>query len=135
MKIFFTGSITGGRAQQPAYEKIVNFLKTKGEVFGAQVAEKEISHYGETELSMEEVHDREIERVQNADLVVAEITTPSFGVGYLLHAASSMNKKIVCLYRGNHEYKLSGILRGDKNLQIEMYEYDDEIENILNKYL
>jgi hypothetical protein len=42
MKIYFAGSMRGGRADAALYYKIVQYLKTHGEVF--------TEHVGDTEL-------------------------------------------------------------------------------------
>jgi len=136
MKIFFTGSMSGGRMHQPAYEVIIAKLQEYGEVTGgAHVASKEISQYGETELSREEIHDREIQSVDEADVVVADVSSPSFGVGYLVCYASMKNKKIICLSRGPNTYKLSAMIKGDGKVKVFSYEYDDEISKILEENL
>ncbi len=131
MRIFFTGSITGGRSQQPNYEVIVEELKKYGEVLSDHVAEENISEYGETELQASEILAREMEMLKQCDMVVADVTNSSLGVGYLIAYASMQNKKVLALYRGHNTYKLSAIIKGDKNVKIFTYEYDDEIGEIL----
>lgn len=131
-KIFFTGSVRGGRAQQPSYEIIVHELRKYGQVLSEHVADNRISHYGETELTAKEILDREKRMVNEADIIVADISTPSLGVGYLIACASEQKKKVIALYRGANTYKVSAIIKGDKHVSVYNYEYDDEIEGILN---
>ena len=118
MNIFFTGSIRGGRAQQPEYAFIVKALEKYGTVFSEHVSDEKISEYGETRLSAKEVLTREREALQKCDIVVAEVTTPSLGVGYLVGEATSLGKSVVALYAGENTLKLSAIIKGDPNVKV-----------------
>lgn len=134
MKIFFTGSIRGWREQQPNYSAIIDTLSWYGEVVSAHIALPNISEYGETALSARDISEREKERLQESDIVVAEITTTSLGVGYLIAYASSLNKKILALYEGENTLKLSAMIKGDPNVVVETYTNISQIEDILKKH-
>ncbi|HAZ28893.1 MAG TPA: nucleoside 2-deoxyribosyltransferase, partial [Candidatus Magasanikbacteria bacterium] len=89
MNIFFTAAIRGGREHQRNYQTIVSLLKTHGTVFSDHVA-NDMPRHGETAISVEEVHARELERMEKSDVIVADVTTPSLGVGYLVGQASRL---------------------------------------------
>jgi|SRR3989344_6180905 len=127
MNIYFIGSIRGGRINQPNYAEIVEILKQKGNVLSRHVAEESISEHGETELSKEEIHDREIASLVKSDLVVAEVTAPSLGVGYLISEALHIGKKVIALYQGEDNLKLSAMIKGNKNIRVLTY---DTLENL-----
>ena len=131
-KIFFIGSIRGGRIAQPQYVEIVEVLKQYGTVFSEHVADKSLGEYGETDLEKEEIHDREIEKLKESDVVVAEVTTPSLGVGYLISQAISLNKKVIALYSGEDTLKLSAMIKGDKNVKVHLYRTPEDLIAILN---
>ncbi len=131
-KIFFIGSIRGGRINQPHYVGIVEILKQYGIVFSEHVADKSLGEYGETDLEKEEIHDRELETLGKSDIVVAEVTTPSLGVGYLISQSISLNKKVIALYNGEDTLKLSAMIKGDKNVQVHLYKTEEDIISILN---
>ena len=133
MKIFFTASIRGGRANQPKYKTIVEGLRKYGEVLSDHVAHDTMTHYGETELTSEEILEREQQRINECEIVVADVTNPSLGVGYLVSYATSQNKKVVALYRGHNLYKLSAIIRGDKLIQTFSYMDDNDIDLVLSE--
>jgi hypothetical protein len=105
----------------PEIEFLVKELKRYGQVFGSHVADPEISNYGETDFTSEEILIREQSKVEECEYFIAEISTPSLGVGYLLHLARTLNKKIFCLYKEENEFKISSIIKGDKNIQIYSY--------------
>ncbi|MEI7962017.1 MAG: nucleoside 2-deoxyribosyltransferase [archaeon] len=43
------------------------------------------------------IFDRDVAWIKEADLVVAEVSMPSVGVGYEIGFAESLGKKIICL--------------------------------------
>mgnify|MGYP001574954588 CR=1 FL=1 len=131
MNIYFIGSIMGGRINQSQYGEIVKILKQHGNVFSEHIADESLSEYGETDLEKEEIHDRELERLEKSDLVVAEITTPSLGVGYLVAEALRLNKRIIALYNGEDTLKLSAIIKGNKKIKVHLYKTKDDVERIL----
>ena len=64
MKIFFTGSIRGGREQQPNFKVITDILEKHGDLLSDHVAHPDISHFGDTDLSAQEILEREKERLE-----------------------------------------------------------------------
>jgi len=130
IKIFFTGSIRGGRADQPQYADILEILKQLGTVLSGPIADEALSDYGETDITNEEIHNRELEALTKSDLVVAEVTTPSLGVGYIIKEATTLNKKIIALYNGDDTLKLSAMIKGNKNIKVFAYKTPEDLENI-----
>ncbi|MBI2443686.1 MAG: nucleoside 2-deoxyribosyltransferase [Candidatus Magasanikbacteria bacterium] len=133
MNIYFIGAIRGGRIHQPQYSEIVSGLKKYGTVLSAQVADETISDYGETNLTKEEIHDRELELLKTSDVVVAEVTVPSLGVGYLIAQALNLNKRVCCLYWGENTYKLSAMIKGNKMAKVYLYRNRLELADVLQK--
>lgn len=128
MKIYFAGSIRGGRSQIQRFKKIIEELKKYGQVFGEHIQNEDLSIYGETSLASDEILEREKKMIFESDVVVAEVSTPSLGVGYLLSHASDLNKKIFAMYEGEDSLKLSAIIKGDKNIRVVLYKNDNNIE-------
>ena len=132
MNIFFAAAIRGGRAQQPMYTAIISTLKQRGHaVLNEHVADEEISDYGETDLSKEQIHKREMEWLSESDIIVAEVTTPSLGVGYLIPRALEMGKRVVCLYQGEDTHKLSAMIKGDTRVEVITYTDTNELNDVL----
>ena len=135
MNIYFTGSILGGRSNQSQYTTIVEILKKYGTVLSEHVADESLSEYGETNIEKEEIHNREIERIAKSDLVVADVTTPSLGVGYLLSEAGHLNKKVIALYNGEDTLKLSAMIKGNKNIMVQAYKNQEELRTIFSSLI
>ncbi|MDF1548740.1 MAG: nucleoside 2-deoxyribosyltransferase [Bacteroidales bacterium] len=134
MKIYFAGSISGGRADVPLYHKIITQLKIYGEVLTEFIGNAELSGLGEKNLSDEFIHDRDLEWLLSSDVVVAEITTPSLGVGYEIGRAIENGKKILCLYRTVKGKRISAMIKGAKGLKVKKYTDFEDIKLILEDF-
>ena len=126
MKIYFSGSIRGGREKREDYEKIIEVLKQYGTVLTEHIGSKEIEII-EKHQTDEDIYLQDIEYMKNSDLFVAEVSVPSIGVGYELGYADALNKKMVCLYDNNSEKPLSAMISGNKNIEIMEYINIDEL--------
>ena len=113
MKIYFAGAIRGGREKVEDYVKIVSELEKYGEILTKHVADPNLSAKGEN-ITLEEIYVRDIKWLNEADIVFAEITTPSLGVGYEIAYAENLGKKVVCMYE--KDKNVSGFIRGNNNL-------------------
>ena len=113
MKIYFAGAIRGGREDAQLYEKVIAYLKEKGQVLTEHIGSTDLSWEGETSSKDEEIYNRDIKWLQSADIVVAEVTTPSLGVGYELGIAEKLNIPVLCLYRPDEGNRLSAMVRGN----------------------
>lgn len=95
MKIYFAGSITGGRVDAELYAHIILELQKHGEVLTEHLGLSTLTAYGE-DKPLREIFERDVAWVREADVVVAEVTQPSLGVGYELGLAESLGKQILC---------------------------------------
>jgi nucleoside 2-deoxyribosyltransferase len=136
MKIYFAGSISGGRDDQEIYLEIIEFLKGKGhKVLTEHIANSNLSSYGETNLTREDIFLRDVEWIREADIFIAEVTQVSLGVGYEIGFAESLGKKIVCLYREREGKKLSAMVDGNKKIKVIKYLEIDKLKEELEKFL
>ncbi|CAJ1066517.1 '-deoxynucleoside 5'-phosphate N-hydrolase 1 [Xyrichtys novacula] len=138
MKIYFCGSIRGGRDDVHLYRKIVEKLQSYGVVLTEHVSSSELSDRGEDAAALGDkaIHDRDVDWLRQSDVVVAEVTQPSLGVGYELGRAVDMEKKIFCLFRPSSGRTLSAMIRGAEDGKIFVVkDYSvDEVENILEDF-
>jgi len=126
MKIYFAGAIRGGREDAQLYKKLIAYLKEKGQVLTEHIGSTDLSWKGETSSKDEEIYNRDIKWLQSADIVVAEVTTPSLGVGYELGIAEKLNIPVLCLYRPDKSNRLSAMVSG--NAIFTCREYTEFIE-------
>lgn len=130
MTIYFAASISGGRGDQAVYREIIELLKEHGTVLTEHFADASLTAAGET-LDDRRIHDRDLEWLRSADVLVAEVTTPSLGVGYEIGRAAEWGKRIVCLYRSSPGRRLSGMITGCCDVTVHEYRSVEEIEIIL----
>ncbi|XP_069811165.1 5-hydroxymethyl-dUMP N-hydrolase [Dendropsophus ebraccatus] len=138
LSVYFCGSIRGGREDQALYQRIIQLLQRYGTVLTEHVGSPEISEAGEDarEEGDRIIYDRDSMWLQQADVVVAEVTQPSLGVGYELGRAVAINKKILCLFRSSSGRVLSAMIRGaDDGHLFLVRDYDpQDVEEILHEY-
>jgi 2'-deoxynucleoside 5'-phosphate N-hydrolase len=135
MKIYFAGSIRGGRQDVDLYAQIIEYLKTKGEVLTEHVGNKQVVHNGKSDYDRTPkfIHDRDLKWLNKADVVVGEVTVTSLGVGYEIGRAFDLGKKILCLYRDDPA-KLSRMVLGCPGVIVKYYKTLDEAKKIINDY-
>lgn len=135
MKIFFTGSIRGGRGLQKQYKEITEILTRYGSVSGGHIADDDMLTHGETHLSAREISTRELSALQESDAVVAEVTTPSLGVGYLIAHAGILQKPVIALCNSDDSLMVSAIIKGDPNVKVYLYKTSGGLERIFEEAL
>jgi len=103
MRIYFCGAIAAGRENLPVYRHIVGRLKSIGHaVLTEHVAEPDVLER-ERALTPRRVFERDVEWMRDAECVIAEVSTPSLGVGYEIASALQATKPTLCLYRAGLE--------------------------------
>lgn len=60
MKIYFAGSIRGGRGDANLYLQIIDYLKQYGKVLTEHIGNKNISSNGEDTLKDEDIHNPDL---------------------------------------------------------------------------
>ncbi len=121
MKIYFAGSIRGGRGDREKYLKIIRYLQQYGKVLTEHVASRDLTEEGERELSDRDIYERDMEWLMSADIIVAEVSNPSLGVGYEIGRAVGENKKVLCMYELGSSKSLSAMINGNKKIEVIKY--------------
>ena len=129
-KIYFAGSIRGGRSDAALYRRMIDFLKQENTVLTEHVGylAKEVSH------NDREIWQQDTDWIRECDLLIAECTCPSLGVGYELAFAEKLNKPCHVLYN-TKKASLSAMLSGDPYFHIHPYDEEKEVLEILGEIL
>ena len=135
MKIYFAGSIRGGRHDIEIYKQIIEHLKKYGKVLTEHVGEDNISENGEINLTDKYIHDRDVKWMDECDVFIGEVTIPSLGVGYEVRTAIEMNKRILCIYRQKETKRVSAMITGAPKVKIEPYSTIDEAKKIIDGFI
>lgn len=131
MNIYFACSITGGREFESVYQEIVSSLLSAGhEIPTSHLAQAEAMQ-GERILSPHDVYERDVNWIQKCDVLVAEVSIPSHGVGYEIAYALNIRKPVLCIYQQGRS--VSKMITGnpDPALRIKSYfTVEDAIKEI-----
>jgi nucleoside 2-deoxyribosyltransferase len=124
LTIYFAGAISGGRADVAHYRTIISALEADGHrVLAGAVASESVGDGGES-LDACAIFERDVNWIREADLIVAEVSMPSTGVGYEIATARyRFEIPVIALYRPAHTKRCSAMIGGDRG--IELIEYDD----------
>ena len=133
MKIYFAGSIRGGRDDAEIYAQIIQFLQNYGEVLTEHVGSDNLMDKGESSLSDQEIHDRDLDWLLESDLMVAEVTNPSLGVGYEIGRAIEAGKLVICAYRISKNKRLSAMIAGSDQIKHIYYHSISDLKEKLDK--
>ena len=133
MKIYFAGAIRGGREKVYDYQKMVQqFEEDGGEVLTKHVADPNLSVKGE-DMTFKEIYERDIKWLKECDILFADITVPSLGVGYEISYAENLGKTIYAIYEKGAN--VSGFLRGNEKINFLEYDSIDEVINKIDKIM
>lgn len=134
MDIYFAASIRGGRDDQEIYKGIIELLREHGTVLTEHFGNAGITSSAGTGKDVGAIYQQDMAWVTQADVVVAEVTQPSLGVGYELGRAETMGKRILCLYRETPDRSLSAMIAGNRAVTVKIYKNLDEAKTILAEF-
>jgi len=89
---------------------------------------------GEEGLTAHEIHDRDVAWLMASGAVVAEVTTPSLGVGYEIARAALQGKPVLCLFRPEGGKRLSAMIAGCSGVAVQTYLTSEELPAILGSW-
>ena len=134
MKIYFAGSIRGGRNEEEIYFKIINYLANFGEVVTEHVGHKNIEK-DEIKKSDQYIFERDVSWLKTSDIMVADVTVPSLGVGYEIGFSETLGIPILCLYNPKNKKSLSAMISGNKNLVWKEYNSVEEAQLLIKEFI
>ena len=135
MKIYFAGAIRGGREDAKIYKNIIDYLGEKGQVLTEHIGNMDLNWKGEQSRTDEDIFNRDLKWLKSADIVVAEVTTPSLGVGYELGIAEKMDLPVLCLYRKIVGESLSAMIQGNKKFNCSRYSRIGEAISHIDRFI
>ena len=125
MKIYFAASIRGGRDYVLDYKAIISELHTYGKVLTEHIADDKLDDRGEN-ISETAIFERDTGWLKESDIIVAEVTQPSLGVGYEIALGESLGKRIICLFK-QKSGNLSAMIKGNRKLEVLEYTSVNEL--------
>ena len=127
-KIYFAGSIRGGRDDAALYKRMIDYMKRTNVVLTEHIGKSNMSLKAKTKAVDTHIYERDTGWLRECDMVIAECTCPSLGVGYELGYAEA---------HGIPVFVFSAMLNGNAHFTIVPYETEEEcfsrLEDILQQ--
>lgn len=134
--IYFAGSIRGGRADAHIYSELIAYIQSLDHnVLTEHVGLIDLKVTGEVGITVREIYERDMAWLKQANAVIAEVTTPSLGVGYEIGKAEELEKPIMCLYRSSPESSLTAMIAGSPFVQVVEYSQLAEAKAAINEFI
>lgn len=135
MKIFFAFPITGDRSSLENAKGIVEIIESLGhEVTTKIFFDKENMMNEEMHLSEQEKFDLDMKWLLESDMLIGEITRPSYGMGFEVgYVLGSTNKKVMLLYHRDGHGKITAMSNGNTHPNCTVFQYNtlDEVREFL----
>ena len=132
--IYFAGSIRGGRQDAELYKRIIRHIQQNHIVLTEHVGDLSLSKLEGREDRDVAIYEQDTAWLRESDIVIAECTTPSLGVGYELAYAEKFGKPVHIFYDETRT-DLSAMIAGDSYFQIHPYKSSEEIFPIVDAIL
>ena len=132
-KIYFAGSIRGGRVDADLYRRMIEHMQKTCIVLTEHVGSPHLNLMEQGKRDVE-IYNQDTAWLRESDILIGECTCPSLGVGYELAYAEAHG--IPChIFYDRTKTQLSAMLTGDPYFKIHPYEAEDEIYAILDNIL
>ena len=123
MRIYFACSITGGRQDEPVYQQIVEALLADGHDVPTAVFALPRPEGPEANMESDEVFRRDTAWIESSDVLIAEVSTPSHGVGFEIGYALNVAKPVLCLH--HRTVPVSKMITGNPHKLLKVQAYAD----------
>ena len=132
-KIYFAGSIRGGRADAKTYHEMIELIKETDTVLTEHVGDMDYSSISEEEKDRQ-IYETDTAWLRECDLVIAECTNPSLGVGYELAYAEKYSKPVYVFWNSG-KVQLSAMIAGDPYYHLMPYTNKEELFACIRRIL
>ena len=133
-KVYFAGSIRGGREDADVYKRIIDYINRTDTVLTEHIGLGSLSVKAQTKEDDVHIYERDTEWLRSSDVLIAECTNPSHGVGYELACAEARNIPVHIFY-DKRKANISAMLNGNAYFKVYPYENEAEIYSVLDKIL
>jgi len=133
-KVYFAGSIRGGRTDASLYKEIIDYIKKTDIVLTEHIGNLSISSLEGDGRNDNLIYKQDTDWLKSSDLVIAECTNASIGVGYELAYAEKHNIKCYCFYNET-KTNLSAMIKGDSFFNVYPYKDKEEMFKMIDKIL
>lgn len=133
-KVYFVASIRGGRVDAALYKRIIDYIKKTDIVLTEHIGKSNMSLKAQTRAIDAHIYARDTKWLKSCDLLIAECTCPSLGVGYELAYAEAHDIPVYIFYN-KKKTNISAMLNGNSYFTTIPYEEEEEIYPEIDKIL
>lgn len=133
-KIYFAGSIRGGRVDAATYQRIINYIKRTEVVLTEHIGNNDLGVKLEAKEIDTYIYERDTKWLRSCDIVIAECTCPSLGVGYEMAYAEAHHIPVYIFYNKT-KTEISAMLNGSAYFKMIPYEKEADIYSALDGIL
>lgn len=132
-KVYFAGSIRGGREDAELYRRIIGHIQRTDTVLTEHIGRPDIfeSEKGSSDI---DIYEQDTAWLRECDILIGECTHASLGVGYELAYAESHGKPVHIFYDSTRSV-LSAMFAGNRRFHIHPYTDEREIYPLIDRIL
>lgn len=128
MNIYFCGSMTHSQVKMNDYKELIDYLEQYGNVLNKFVGEKIVDY------NPSDIYKRDTSNLKNADILIADVSIVSTGVGFELGYADLLKIKTLVIY--DEALPLpSSLIIGNNNFEVKSYKNLDEAKLIIKEFV
>ena len=132
-KVYFAGSIRAGRDDADLYSRIIRYIQKTDVVLTEHIGRSDLFE-SEKGLTDTDIYEQDTAWIRECDVLIAECTHPSLGVGYELSYAEKYGKSVHIFYNSTSTI-LSAMLKGNSRFRVYPYTDESEIYQFIDKIL
>lgn len=129
-KVYFAGSIRGGRSDAALYEKLIKYIQRDAVVLTEHIGRRDINLIEQGKRD-EIIYNQDVTWLKECDVLIAECSCASLGVGYELAYAERLDKECHIFYN-RKKTQLSAMLTGNPFFHIYPYEDENDIFPVID---
>lgn len=129
MTIYLACTVRGDRAAILALRALVADLEASGHTILTRHLLEDDVEGAEARLSERDVYERDIDWLNAADVLIADASGSSFGVGFevgwVLARSDRTNQRVLLLYRADRKDRISRMIAGNAHPRCTLLPYAD----------
>lgn len=135
VNVYFSASMSKYRKLLPLTSDIARMIEDLGHTITSKHVTKKETTKGEwtKQYDPQRLYEREVRRLASSDVLITEVTTPSFGGGFMIQTAIALGKPLLSLHYGIDEEKIPLMLRGHKAINLKLYT-EENARGVLKKF-
>lgn len=129
MRVYLGCTVRGDRSAVEGLRLLARELEAAGHELLTKHLLEDTVESAEARLSEREVYERDLQWLESSDLVVAEASGSSYGVGfevgYVLGRSDQTGQRVVLLYREDRRNAISRLIAGNSHPRCVVVPYSD----------